>query len=72
MGPVIAPYYPKEKEESWWLIVGSGTGADAQLLAIKRITLASSSKPVVNVKLDVELPSDPGKLMCTLYFMSDS
>jgi len=72
LGPVIAPFYPREKEESWWLIVGSGSGANAQLLAIKRITLASSSKPVVNVKLDVELPQEAGKLACTLYFMSDS
>ena len=33
---------------------------------------ARSSKPSVNVKLDVELPQEPGKLACTLYFMSDS
>ena len=31
-----------------WLVVGSGTGPGAQLLAIKRITM--SSKPVVNVR----------------------
>merc|ERR1712078_744504 len=45
-------------------------GRGAQLLAIKRITM--SSKPVVNVKLDVDCPNEPGKLPCTLYFMSDS
>merc|ERR1711964_181270 len=70
LGPVIAPYYPKEKEESWWLVVGSEK--DKQLLAIKRITLNAASKPVVNVKLDVELPAEAGKKSCTLYFMSDS
>jgi len=70
LGPVVAPYYPKEKEESWWLVVGSEK--DKQLLAIKRITLNNASKPVVNVKLDVELPPEAGKKSCTLYFMSDS
>jgi pre-mRNA-splicing helicase BRR2 len=70
IGAVVAPYYPKEKDESWWLVVGSGTGPSARLLAIKRITM--SSKPVVNVKLDVDCPEEPGKLPCTLYFMSDS
>jgi pre-mRNA-splicing helicase BRR2 len=70
VGPVVAPYYPKEKEESWWLVVGTGSGNSAQLLAIKRITM--SNKPTVNVKLDVELPQESGKLQCTLYFMSDS
>merc|ERR1719421_1306250 len=69
-GPVVAPFYPKDKEESWWLVVGTGSGNTAQLLAIKRITM--SSKPSVNVKLDVELPQESGKLACTLYFMSDS
>merc|ERR1711924_427171 len=43
-------------------------GPGAQLLAIKRITM--SSEPVVNVKLDVDCPNEPGKLPCTLYFMS--
>lgn len=70
VGPVVAPYYPKEKEESWWLVVGSGSGTSAQLLAIKRITM--SNKPSVNVKLDVELPKESGKLQCTIYLMSDS
>jgi pre-mRNA-splicing helicase BRR2 len=69
VGPVVAPYYPKEKDESWWLVVGSGSGPSAHLLAIKRITM--SSKPVVNVKLDVEC-NEAGKQNCTLYFMSDS
>merc|ERR1719160_1884397 len=44
VGPVYASYYPKEKEESWWLVVG---GKDSSLVAIKRITI---QKQVVNVK----------------------
>jgi len=66
LGPVFAPYYPKEKEESWWLVVG---GPKSALVAIKRITIAKAS---VNVKLDVELGEEPGSFDYTLYLMSDS
>jgi len=34
-GPVIAPYYPKEKEEQWWLIVGQPK--ENRLLSIKKV-----------------------------------
>jgi pre-mRNA-splicing helicase BRR2 len=66
LGPVYAPFYPKEKEESWWLVVG---GPNSALVAIKRITIAKAS---VNVKLDVELGDDAGTFDYTLYLMSDS
>jgi len=66
LGPVYAPFYPKEKEESWWLVVG---GPNNALVAIKRITIAKAS---VNVKLDVELGDDAGTFDYTLYLMSDS
>lgn len=68
MGAVYAPFYPKEKEESWWLVVGQ-KGKDNTLMAIKRITI---NKKEVNVKLDVDLPENPGKYALTLYLMSDS
>lgn len=64
--PVYAPFYPKEKEESWWLVVG---GPNSSLVAIKRITIAKAS---VSVKLDVELGEDAGSYDYTLYLMSDS
>jgi pre-mRNA-splicing helicase BRR2 len=66
LGAVYAPFYPKEKEESWWLVVG---GPNNALVAIKRITIAKAS---VNVKLDVELGDDAGTFDYTLYLMSDS
>merc|ERR1719254_78073 len=66
LGPVFAPYYPKEKEESWWLVVG---GPNNALVAIKRITISKAS---VNVKLDVELGEEAGNFDYTLYLMSDS
>merc|ERR1712070_943105 len=46
LGPVHAPFYSKDKEESWWLVVG---GPQSSLVAIKRITI---TKPTVTVKLD--------------------
>jgi pre-mRNA-splicing helicase BRR2 len=66
LGPVYAPYYPREKEESWWLVVG---GPNSALVAIKRTTITKAS---VNVKLDVELGEEPGNFEYTLYLMSDS
>jgi len=66
LGPVYAPFYPKEKEESWWLVVG---GPNSSLVAIKRISIAKAS---VSVKLDVELGEDAGTFDYTLYLMSDS
>jgi pre-mRNA-splicing helicase BRR2 len=66
LGPVYAAYYPKEKEESWWLVVG---GPGSALVAIKRITIA---KQTVNVKLDIELGDDAGTFDYNLYLMSDS
>eukprot|EP00812_Abedinium_dasypus_P014016 NODE_752_length_1376_cov_233.032551.p2 GENE.NODE_752_length_1376_cov_233.032551~~NODE_752_length_1376_cov_233.032551.p2 ORF type:complete len:194 (+),score=73.79 NODE_752_length_1376_cov_233.032551:522-1103(+) len=66
LGPVYAPFYPKEKEESWWLVVG---GPQSALVAIKRITI---SKAQVSVKLDVELGEEPGTAEYTLYLISDS
>merc|ERR1719161_754957 len=66
LAPVYAQYYPKEKEESWWLVVG---GPNSSLVAIKRITITKAS---LNVKLDIELGEDPGTFDYTLYLMSDS
>ncbi|CAJ1373140.1 unnamed protein product, partial [Effrenium voratum] len=66
VGPVYAMYYPKEKEESWWLVIG---GPKSALMAIKRLTI---SKATANVKLEVELGEDAGSHDFTLYLMSDS
>eukprot|EP00439_Symbiodinium_sp_Y106_P041010 s3290_g5.t1 len=66
VGPVYAMYYPKEKEEIWWLVVG---GPKSALVAIKRITI---SKAIANVKLEIELGEDAGSFDYTLYLMSDS
>mmetsp|Transcript_75394 Transcript_75394/g.157134 ORF Transcript_75394/g.157134 Transcript_75394/m.157134 type:complete len:2169 (-) Transcript_75394:248-6754(-) len=66
LGPVYAPYYPKEKEESWWLIVG---GPGSSVVFIKRITM---TKAQTNVKAELDLPDEAGEVEYTLCLMSDS
>jgi len=66
LNPVFAPYYPKEKQENWWLVIGEPK--TNQLLSIKRLVLQHSSK----IKLDFVAPATPGKYKYILYFMCDS
>ena len=62
---VHAPFYPAEKSESWWLVVGDEK--TKSLMGIKRVTLGRSLK----TRLDFTVPS-PGKHDLTLFLMSDS
>ena len=62
---VHAPFYPAEKTENWWLVIGEESTKN--LLAIKRVTIAKSLK----TRLEIVLPT-PGKHELTLYLMSDS
>ncbi|MCJ1306524.1 DEIH-box ATPase [Agyrium rufum] len=61
---VHAPFYPSEKIENWWLVVG---GAQNSLLAIKRVTIGKK----LDLRLEFIVPS-AGKHDLTLYLMSDS
>eukprot|EP01068_Selenidium_serpulae_P010678 Selendium_serpulae@DN5511_c1_g2_i1.p1 len=67
VGAVYAPFYPKEKEEQWWLVVG--VPATNALNAIKRLTV---TKQVSSVTLDFDAPDAPGRHEMVLYLMSDS
>ncbi|KAF2716323.1 Sec63-domain-containing protein [Polychaeton citri CBS 116435] len=62
---VHAPFYPAEKTENWWLVVGDEN--ERNLLAIKRVTVGRALK----TKLEVIVPT-PGKKELTLFLMSDS
>ncbi|KAK6185571.1 hypothetical protein SNE40_007775 [Patella caerulea] len=64
-GPVIAPFFPQNREEGWWVVIGD-TKSNS-LLSIKRLTLQQKAK----VKLDFVAPS-PGHYNYTIYFMSDA
>ncbi|KAF2482587.1 Sec63 Brl domain-containing protein [Neohortaea acidophila] len=62
---VHAPFYPAEKTENWWLVVGEEK--TKTLLAIKRVTIARALK----TRLEIVVPT-AGKHELTLFLMSDS
>lgn len=62
---VHAPFFPAEKSENWWLVVGEES--TKSLLAIKRITVGKQ----LTTKLEYVVPT-AGKHELTLYLMSDS
>ena len=62
---VHAPFYPSQKMENWWLVVGEEQ--TKSLLAIKRVTIGRK----LELRLEYVVPS-PGEHELTLYLMSDS
>ena len=62
---VHAPFYPVEKTESWWLVVGEES--TKSLMGIKRVTIGRALK----TRMDFTVPS-AGKHDLTLFLMSDS
>ncbi|KAI9845853.1 MAG: DEIH-box ATPase [Sclerophora amabilis] len=62
---VHAPFYPSEKTENWWVVVGEEKSKS--LLAIKRVTVQRR----LEMKLEFVV-ADPGEHDLTLYLMCDS
>jgi pre-mRNA-splicing helicase BRR2 len=62
---VHAPFYPSQKMENWWLVVGDEKTKN--LLAIKRVTIGRK----LELRLEYVVPT-PGEHELTLYLMSDS
>lgn len=62
---VSAPFYPANKMENWWLVVGEEK--TNSLLAIKRVTIGKG----LEMRLEYVVPT-PGEHELTLYLMSDS
>jgi pre-mRNA-splicing helicase BRR2 len=66
LNPLVhAPFFPGDKTENWWLVVGNE--ATKSLYGIKRITVGRS----LTTKVDFT-PQQPGKQELTLYLMCDS
>ncbi|KAF2766872.1 Sec63-domain-containing protein [Teratosphaeria nubilosa] len=61
---VHAPFYPAEKTENWWVVVGEEKSKT--LLAIKRVTIARK----LSTKLEIVVP-EAGRHELTLFLMSD-
>lgn len=62
---VHAPFYPSEKSESWWLVVGEQK--ENSLLAIKKVTVPRKLETTLEFTLE-----KPGEHELTLYLVSDS
>jgi pre-mRNA-splicing helicase BRR2 len=66
LNPLVhAPFYPTDKTENWWLVVGNE--ATKSLYGIKRVTIGRT----LTTKVDFT-PQQPGKQELTLYLMCDS
>jgi pre-mRNA-splicing helicase BRR2 len=60
--PVFAPLFPKQKEEGWWLVLGSSSSGEIEDL--KRVTISQQTERVI-VRPTSEGPHK-------LFLMSDS
>ena len=66
IGVVSAPFYPKEKVESWWVVLGDTKAGT--ILAIKRTQLEKK----LTLNLDCLAPAEAGAHKLKLYLMCDS
>ncbi|KAK1444244.1 BRR2 [Babesia gibsoni] len=67
IGPVHAPFFPVERLEQWWVVVGK---VDSNLLlGIKRVSLPKATNVV---SVEFEAPGDPDCHDLTVYVVSDS
>ena len=66
IGKVVSKTFPKDKVESWWLVLGDPV--NNRLYTVKRTTLAETA----SLNLDSYAPEDPGEYGLKLYLMSDS
>lgn len=62
-----APRFPKPKDEGWFLIVGDIESRD--VIALKRVGFVRGSS---HQSLALYTPETPGRVIYTLYLMSDS
>ncbi|KAJ1680235.1 Pre-mRNA splicing [Spiromyces aspiralis] len=65
-GPVMAPYFPRTKDEGWWIVIGD---TEAQtLVAVKRVTVGKS----IATKIQFQVPEKQGKATYKCFIMCDS
>jgi pre-mRNA-splicing helicase BRR2 len=66
IGTVIAPLFPGNKKEAWWVVIGDLS--TNSLLSLKRVNLRRKQK----LALEFLAPEDAGDYDLTLFCMSDS
>lgn len=67
MGGAYTPFFPKQKEEGWWLVLGDAQSGE--LIALRRILFQSKT---LTSTLTFDIPERPGKYEYQLYFISDT
>lgn len=67
LGPVHSPFFPLERFEQWWVVIGEGS--TNRLLGIKRLSLPKTNNVVA---VEFEAPNEPAIHELTVYVVSDS
>ncbi|KAJ2592446.1 Pre-mRNA splicing [Coemansia sp. RSA 1722] len=66
VGPVMAPFYPYARSESWWVVVGNP--ANQSLLTVKKLVVENQ----LNAAVEFAAPEVAGKAELKMYLMCDS
>ena len=63
--PVYAPYYPLDKEEYWWVVIGAAN--ENKLMAIKRLVIGNAASAKLNFSIN-----ESGDHSLKVYLICDS
>jgi pre-mRNA-splicing helicase BRR2 len=64
--PITSPFYPKQKYEEWWILIGDLQ--NNKLISIKRLSILKS----IQTQIEFIAPDVEGKYNFKLYFICDS
>jgi len=59
--PVKAEYFPLEKEEQWWILIGDPKAS--KLLGIKKVNLKGKVEVQSTFQIEVNIPEDSKSLL---------
>ncbi|KAJ2162499.1 Pre-mRNA splicing [Coemansia sp. RSA 552] len=65
-GPVVAPFFPQPRSESWWVVVGEAQ--TQSLLVVKRIAVGRQ----LSTRVEFAAPDDEGRHKLKMYLMCDA
>ena len=67
---VSCPYYPKDKQENWWVVIG--LNSTNLLLSIKKVTFTQSTQFTLQFTLENDEVLTQSQLEFNIYLISDS